>query len=372
MRELVAVIMAGGRGERFWPLSRRHRPKQLLQLNGTQSLVQQAVERVLPLIPPQRVLVVTNGEYVASVREQLHRLPSENILVEPVGRNTAACIGLAAVHVKTAPGPWGEDPILVVLPADHVVRDPEGFRRVVRAAAEAAEEHPLVTIGVWPTRPETGYGYIELGERLGNRQGYDVYRVARFVEKPAEALARRYVTDGRHLWNSGMFVWRTRAILEAIERHMPRLHQGLQAIAAAPAGPAREAVVAGVYEELESISIDYGVLERSQDIAVVPADFGWDDAGSWPALERLFEPDEEGNVVQGARHVGVDTRRCIVYLGDDAVGAAGRPRLVATLGVSDLVIVQTEDVTLVCSKERAQDVRLLLSRLRGCGWLEHL
>ena len=372
MSDLVAVVMAGGRGERFWPLSRRHRPKQLLHLDGSQSLIQQAVDRVLPLIPPQRVLVVTNGEYVGPVREQLQRLPPENILVEPVGRNTAACIGLAAVHVKTAGGPWGEDPILVVLPADHVVRDPEGFRRVVRAAAEAAQEHPLVTIGVWPTRPETGYGYIELGERLGNRQGYDIYRVQRFVEKPAQALARRYVADGRHLWNSGMFVWKVSAILAAIEQHMPQLHRGLQSIAAVPPGPAREAVIARVYEDLESVSIDYGVLEQSHQIAVVPADFGWDDAGSWPALERLFEPDEEGNVVQGGRHVGVDTRRCVVYLSDEAVSRFGRPRLVATLGVSDLIIVQTEDVTLVCSKERAQDVRLLLSRLRSAGWPEYL
>ena len=372
MRDLVAVVMAGGRGERFWPLSRRQRPKQLLPLDGSSSLIQQAVERVLPLAGPERVLVVTNGEYAGQVRDQLHQIPPDHILVEPIGRNTAACIGLAAVHITTTPGPWPPDPTLVVLPADHVVRDVEGFRRVVRVAARAAQTHPLVTIGLWPTRPETGYGYIELGERLESLEGHDVYRVSRFVEKPPEALARRFVADGRHLWNSGMFVWRASAILAAIRRHMPSLYAGLEVIARAPEGGARQAAIARVYQELESISIDYGVLERSSELAVVPAGFGWDDAGSWPSLERLFEPDEEGNVVQGARHVGVDTRRCIIFQSPEPAGRPGRPRLVATLGVDDLVVVQTEDVTLVCSKQRAQEVRSLLERLRAWGWEEYL
>lgn len=366
MAPLVAVIMAGGRGERFWPLSRRARPKQLLNLDGPRSLIQQAVERVLPLVGPERVLVVTGREYVASVREQLPELPEANILVEPAGRNTAACIGLAAVHLQRTPGPWGPDPIMMVLPADHVVRDAEAFRRVMRAAARAAEEHPLVTIGLWPTRPEPGYGYIELGEPAGQALGYEVYRVRRFVEKPDVALARRYVVGGRHLWNSGMFVWRTGAIREALARYMPQLHQGLERIARAWGAPDAEAVARAVYEGLESVSIDYGVLERAEEMVVIPADFGWDDAGSWPAFERLFAPDEDGNVVRGARHVGIDTSQCIVVVNGT------QPKLVATLGVRDLVIVETEDVTLVCAKERAQDIRALLARLRSLGHQEYL
>ncbi|MEW6046012.1 MAG: mannose-1-phosphate guanylyltransferase [Bacillota bacterium] len=375
MNELVAVIMAGGRGERFWPLSRRARPKQLLNLDGTKSLIQQAVERVLPLTEPDRVLVVTGREYAESIRAQLPGLPPDNILVEPAGKNTAACIGLAAVSLEKAPERWGDDPLMAVLPADHVVRDAEAFRRVMRAAARAAHEHHLVTIGVWPTRAETGYGYIELGPPVGNALGYDVYRVRRFVEKPDVGQARRYVADGQHLWNSGMFVWRRRAIRAAIARHMPALHRGLERIAAAWETPGSAGVAAEVFAGLEPISIDYGVLEKAEGIAVVPADFGWDDAGSWPALERLFSPDEDGNVVQGARHVGIDTSQCIVFLnGDKGPGEAGRarPKLVATLGVRDLVIVETEDVTLVCSKERAQDIRALLARLRALDYQEYL
>lgn len=366
MASLVAVIMAGGRGERFWPLSRRARPKQLLNLDGTKSLIQQAVERVLPLVDPGRVLVVTGREYAASIRGQLPELPERNILVEPAGRNTAACIGLAAVHLQQTPGPWGSDPIMMVLPADHVVRDGEAFRRVMRAAARAAEEHPLVTIGVWPTRPETGYGYIELDAPAGQALGYDVYRVRRFVEKPDVALARRYVAGGRHLWNSGMFVWRTSAIRDALARHMPALHQGLERIAAAWHTPQAAEVAQAVFAELESISIDYGVLEKAEHIVVIPADFGWDDAGSWPAFERLFSPDEDGNVVRGARHVGIDTSQCIVVVNGE------QPKLVATLGVRDLVIVETEDVTLICAKERAQDIRALLARLRTLDYQQYL
>ncbi|WP_324716934.1 mannose-1-phosphate guanylyltransferase [Carboxydochorda subterranea] len=368
---LVAVIMAGGRGERFWPLSRRARPKQLLNLDGSRSLIQQAVERVLPLTGPERVLVVTGREYADSIREQLPELPASSILVEPAGKNTAACIGLAAVHLSRVPGPWGPDPIMLVLPADHVVRDGEAFRRVVRAAAAAALRHPLVTLGIWPTRPETGYGYIELGERAAVAQGYDVYRVQRFVEKPDRVLARRYVTDGRHLWNSGMFVWRTGAIREAIATYMPALHEGLERIAAAWGGPDHARTAADVYARLDSVSIDYGVLERAREIAVIPADFGWDDAGSWPALERLFSPDEDGNVVQGGHHVGIDTSQCIVFVNGepsrstDPARTGRRPRLVATLGVRDLVIVETEDVTLVCAKDRAQDIKHLLAALRA-------
>ncbi|HEY8486922.1 MAG TPA: mannose-1-phosphate guanylyltransferase [Limnochordales bacterium] len=370
MGELVAVVMAGGRGERFWPMSRRSRPKQLLALDGEMSLIQQAVQRILPLVGPERVLVVTNREYADQVRAQLDPVPPANILVEPVGRNTAACIGLAAVHLSTRPGPWGDDPIMVVLPADHVVRDAEGFRRVVRAAAEAARRYPLVTIGVWPSRPETGYGYIELGARLENCQGYDVYQVRRFVEKPSQAVARRFVADACHLWNSGMFVWRARAILQAIERHLPELARGLAAIAQSP--PAGwEQAVAQVFETLPSISVDYGVLERSDQLVVVPADFGWDDAGSWPALERLFAPDEEGNVVRAERFVGLDTRGCVVFDGGEGA-RGGRPRLIAALGVRDLVVVQTEDVLLVCAKERAQEIRALLAHLRERGWQEYL
>lgn len=368
---MVAVIMAGGRGERFWPLSRRARPKQLLTLDGGRSLIQQAVTRVLPLTGPERVLIVTGQEYAETIRSQLPELPASSVLVEPAGKNTAACVGLATVHLQRAGGPWGDDPIMMVLPADHVVRDAEAFRRVMRAAAHCAREHPLVTVGIWPTRAETGYGYIEMGERMGLALGYDVYRVDRFVEKPDVAQARRYVASGRHLWNSGMFVWRMHEIRRAIAEHLPALHEGLERMARAWGTPEHGDVAARAFASLEPVSIDYGILERAREIVVLPADFGWDDAGSWPALERLFSPDEDGNVVRGGRHVGIDTSQCIVYVNGepsrdaDRPGAPARPRLVATLGVRDLVIVETEDVTLVCAKEQAQDIKRLLAKLRG-------
>ncbi|MBE3574335.1 MAG: mannose-1-phosphate guanylyltransferase [Firmicutes bacterium] len=364
--------MAGGKGERLWPKSRRSLPKQLLNFSGPGSLIQQTAARIAPLVPPELTFVITGSEYAEASARQLPGLPPENILVEPMGRNTAPCVGLASVVLEHRYP--GEDLVMVVLPADHVIRNDVSFREVLAAAISWAQAGPyLVTLGLWPTRPETGYGYIRMGEVLPPRpsepgqleaplervrtDGRAAYRVEAFIEKPNRIVAQRLLADGRHLWNSGMFVWRLSVIREEIAHHLPELDQSLRRIARAWPTLQRQQVLRQEYDRMPSVSIDYGIMEKAERIIVIPGDFGWDDAGSWTALERLFAADDAGNVVQG-KHVGLDTEDCIIYSED---------KLVATIGLSGLVVVQAGDALLVCPKERAQDVKQLLQRLKEEG-----
>lgn len=353
---VYAVILAGGSGTRFWPLSRRLAPKQLLSLTGERTMLQDTVLRITPIASPERVWVVTGGELSDEVRRQLRGIGVGAAVVdEPMGRNTAPAISVAA-HRLLAADP---DALMVVLPADHVITKPEAFLQTVDVAIRAAGERFVVTIGVVPTRPETGYGYIQRGVAL---PGDRAYRVERFVEKPDRTTAERYMAAGNYWWNAGMFVWRADVIVDELRRYAPGVATAGAAIADAMAQGADEARLRALYEGVESVSIDYAVMERSTRAAVVPAEFGWSDVGSWAALDEIAPKDARGNVISG-RVVDVDSRRSIVYAQD---------RLIATIGLSDLVVVDTPDATLVCAKDRAQDVRKVVEALEAQRAQEHV
>lgn len=349
MDEAVALIMAGGRGQRFWPLSTETRPKQFLDLEGAgRSLLQATVDRVAPLVGgPERVLIATADAYVGLVREQLPDLPPDNLLVEPVGRDSAPAIALAALQVQQRFG----DVVMGVFASDHRVADVAGFQATVRDAMTLARrEGGLVTIGIRPTRPATGYGYLERGEPLDPG-----FRVARFVEKPALATAEAYLAGGRHLWNAGMFVWRIEVVLAELDRHAPDLM-----------APLRDAFTNGAVQErfasLPKISIDYAVMEKAEAVYGVAGDFGWDDIGDWLALERLLPKVEGASRIVTGKHAGHDAAGNIVYTdGDDDV-------LVA-FGVEGLVIVKRGDTVLVFPKERVAEIKGLLEdeRLRDAA-----
>lgn len=355
---LYGVILAGGRGERFWPESRRLKPKQLLTITGEHSLLETTLERVRSNVPFENLLVVTTDDLHLPIRQLLPRLPERNLLFEPMGKNTAVALAYAACIIER------RDPraVMVVLPSDHAMPEKEKFLSTLAIAVTVAQKDFLVTFGIVPNRPETGYGYIEVSDELLYGGEIPVYRASAFKEKPNLKLARSFVKSGRYLWNSGMFVWKVRAIMRAFEECMPSLHAGISKLKKALNSERWEAAVSEFYSEAENISIDYGVMERAENVAVVRADFRWDDVGSWSALERLQQEGEEGNVVSG-EFVGIDTKDCVVYSKDG---------LVATIGVDNLVIIRMNDATLVCRKERAQDVKKLVSLLSDKGFEKYL
>jgi mannose-1-phosphate guanylyltransferase len=360
---VYVVIPAGGSGTRLWPLSRADRPKFLHALTGdARSLLQTTVERLAPLAPPERTFIVTGGAHAAAIARQVPDLPSANILVEPSPRESAPAIGLATAIIHR------RDPeaIMGSFHADHLVRDEEAFRAAVRAAAAAAREGALVTIGIAPTAPETGYGYIRRGEPLGG----DAYRVEQFKEKPSRAVAEEYLASGQYLWNAGMFVWRTAALLDELARQLPELHAGLLRIAADWDTPRQEETLGAVWPTLPKITIDHGIMEGARRVATVPGRFAWNDVGDWDTLAAILPAGADGNVVLGAgpdggapQHLAIDTQRSLI------APAAGR--IIATLGVQDLIIVDTEDAVLVCPRSRAQEVRQLVEALRARGQHAH-
>lgn len=354
---IYAAIMAGGTGQRFWPWSRRDRPKQFLPLVGDRTMLQLTVDRLAGLVPAERILVITGEAYRDAVSGQLPEIPRENVLAEPCGRDTAAAVGLAALHVHRR----DTGGIMIVLPADHYIADTARFQAVLQAGVDyAAGGEWLVTMGITPTRPDTGYGYIARGRPLATRD-IPAYRVERFTEKPTLDRAREFLASGRYLWNSGMFIWRAGTILDLIERLLPPLAAGLAVLANLGGdGPAYREALARVYPGLPRISIDYGIMEKAGNVLVLPGDFGWDDVGSWPALARCRETGDNGNIIE-ARGVFLETTGSIIRVPD---------RLVATLGIADLVVVDDGECLLVCAKERAGDLKLLTAALAEAG-LEH-
>lgn len=351
-----AFIMAGGKGERFWPASRLAQPKHLLPVVGDRPLLTQTLDRLGDVFPPAHRWVITNREQASGVAEVCPELPPAQIVGEPVGRDTAACVGLAWVLATHAAGP-AADPTLTMLPADAVIHDAEAFRAVLASACAVAEETgALVTIGVGPTMPATGYGYLEQGELLGEDfAGRPAWRVRSFREKPDAVRAAEYVASGRFAWNAGMFVWRASAIAAALQAHTPELWQALQVFRTGlAAGESLTDLMARHYPTLPKISVDYAIMEKAAKVAMLQASFDWDDVGEWPALARHLPADAAGNTVRGPA-VALDSRGCVV--------ASDGGKLVALLGCDDLIVVQVGDATLVCPKHRAQDVKKLTQEL---------
>lgn len=352
-----ALILAGGAGTRFWPASRSLRPKQLLPLVGHDPLIQQTAERVLPLVGWDRIHVATGKHLVEQTAAVLPELRLSNTLVEPAPRNTAPCIGWAAARIaRTDP-----DAVLMVLPSDHHVRDVPAFVQAIERAVAKAASGTITTIGIKPTHPETGYGYIEVD---GEIAGQDVCRAKRFVEKPNRARAEEFVAGGRHLWNAGMFFFRVKDMLAAIRQHLPALSDGLDAIDAAARRGEEDAAVERLFPSLPSISIDHGVMDHLAEFAVVPGDFGWSDVGSFQSAWELADKDERGNVAP-AHAVLVDAARNLVM--DLRTEKAPAGRVIALVGVEDLVVVETNDALLVVPRSRAQDVKDVVAALKTRG-----
>jgi mannose-1-phosphate guanylyltransferase len=348
------IIMAGGTGTRLWPLSRRHYPKQALKLAGEETLMQQAVSRLEPEFPAEQIFVITRQEHVQPLSDQVPQLPQENFIVEPEGRGTAPAIGLAAVHLKER----DSEAVMAVLTADHFIVDEDGFRQALKAAEEVARDGYLVTLGIKPTFPSTGYGYIHQGELLGTAESLEVFQADRFTEKPDPEEAERLVNSGVYTWNSGMFVWQVDRILEEFQRQMPDFYAQLQKVAVVSDSSEYEKLLAEIWPTVKKETIDYGVMEGAEKVAVIPVDIGWADVGSWASLVGVLPSDEQGNTVVG-NYIGIDTKDTII-VGDGE-------KLVATIGLEDLVVVDTKDALLICTKEREQDVKAMVTLLEEKG-----
>ena len=341
--------MAGGRGERFWPKSRKNLPKQFLSLtNDSRTMIQLTVDRIKPLVDIKDVYIATNKNYLPLVREQLPNIPQENIICEPIGRNTAPCIGLGAAHVAKKDG----DALMMVLASDSLIKNDALFVDTLRQALDIAQKGKnIVTMGITPNCPETGYGYIKFD---AEQKDGEAFKVERFVEKPDLQKAKEYLADGSYLWNSGMFVWKASTVLSSIKEFMPDLHAGLQKIQDAVGTADYEKVLESVFPTLPSESIDYGVMEKARDIYTLPGDFGWDDVGSWLAVGRIKGSDATNSVIDG----NVITVNC-----SDNIIQGGK-KLIAAIGLSGLVVVDTDDAILICKKEATADIKTLLAKLR--------
>jgi mannose-1-phosphate guanylyltransferase len=345
------LIMAGGKGERFWPKSRARHPKQLLNLTGNGSMIQETVRRITPIVPTDNIYIITGALYAGPIQQQVPEIPRENIIIEPEGRNTAPCIGLAALMI----GRKDPDGVMAVLASDHLINDAAGFRRLLQQGAGVAEKTDgIVTLGIKPDRPETGYGYIKLGQPAPGFS--DVFKVERFTEKPYYETAVEFLANGKYLWNSGMFIWKLATIRRLIAEFMPDLHQGLEIIGQALETPESNAILGREFAKFEKISIDYGIMERAPQVYVLTADIGWDDVGSWTAIERIKAKDAMGNIIAKSNTALVDVKDCIIE--------ADGEKLIAAIGIKNMIYVETADAVLICPKNRAQDIKLILDKLR--------
>lgn len=364
--DVYAVVMAGGGGTRFWPWSREDRPKQILPILSSQTMIQETVERIRPLVPRRKIFIVTSRSQAGPLHREIPGVPKRNLLLEPVGRNTAPCLCLAAMHIqKIAP-----EAVMIVLPADHFIEDRRRFLSGLQTAAQfASQEDFLVTLGITPTGPETGYGYIQKGPIIGQVKGTKVFKAKAFREKPTRRKALGYLRRGGFLWNSGVFIWRTGVFLEAAERFLPRLHRDMQELKNAWGKGEEDRVLERVYSRCESTSVDYGILEKAPHVALIEAQFGWDDVGSWSALGNIWPQDSDGNAYLSRRKKGqgkilaIDSTGCVVR---------GEKNLIVILGLKDTVVAEAGDAILVCPRERSQEVRRVLQVLKERGWRQYL
>ena len=353
----TALIMAGGRGERFWPKSRKNLPKQFLSLTDDgKTMIQLTVERILPLVKLEDIFIATNKTYRELVLEQIPRLPEENILCEPIGRNTAPCIGLGAIHIAQK----YDDAIMFVLPSDHLIKFTNMFLKTLETGADVAENNTnLVTIGITPDYPETGYGYIKFDPRRTEGQAY---AVERFVEKPSLEVAKEYLSTEEYLWNSGMFIWKVSSILKNMQKFMPDTYESLIKIKEAIGTPQQDSILEKEFYNMQSQSIDYGIMEKADNIYILPGTFGWDDVGSWLAVERIKKTNEFGNAVAG-NIITVNTHNCIIQ---------GDKKLIAIVGMEDTIVVDTKDATLICAKDSAGDIKKVTENLKICNRNEYI
>ena len=354
MEHSYVVIMAGGGGTRLWPLSRKEKPKQLLSLLGKETLFQSTVARLEKLFPPERIVIVTVAELAREMQEQVPSIPAENYLIEPAPRGTASVVALAAAVLKK------RDPqaVMAIQTSDHYIRNRDLFHYLIRTAFDVAKKNYLVTLGIAPTFPSTGYGYIQQGEPLDGDYQYPVYKVQRFKEKPDQETAQQLLHSGDHSWNSGMFIWRADAILAEIERQMPELFKAVKEISAAWDTLKQDEVLQEYWHDLKNQTIDYGIMEKAEQVAVLPAGgLGWSDVGSWNSLFEVLLPDMNGNVATSAQHLALDTHNTLVYSDDDQ-------RLVVTIGLDDMVVVDTGDVLMICKADQSQKVRDVVEHLK--------
>ena len=350
------VIMAGGGGTRFWPLSRQEEPKQLLNLSGKDLMINETIDRISTVVASEDIFIVTNKTQVSKMKIATEGRVQENyILAEPSARNTSACIGYAAMEILKKYG----DGIMCISPADHFIKDTAKFTEVLKTAISVAEkEDKLLTIGIEPTYPATGYGYI----RFDTSENAIAKTVVEFKEKPDLKTAENYLSSGDYLWNSGMFIWKASTILKKFKELLPEVYDCLMQIGEAMNTPEEQKVIEAVYPIIPRISIDYGIMEKTDDVLVVSGDFGWNDVGSWENMNVLYEEDENGNIIVG-NQINIDTKNTISY---------GKKRLITTLGVENLIIVETEDAILVCDRNRAQDVKLIVDELKSQKQNEYL
>jgi len=356
--ETIAVVVpAGGGGTRLWPRSRRATPKQFLDIVSERTMLQETTDRVRALVSPDHLFVITNAQHLGPVREQLPDVPAANIVGEPEGRDSAPAIGLMAALLEKTLGP---DAVMVVLPADHVIPAGDKFRAILALAAQTARQGWLVTLGIQPTGPDTGFGYIQAGDTLSHDDalGLSVSQVKQFKEKPAAAVAEEYVRAGGYYWNAGMFIATVQTVRTLYKTHLPDMEAPFAQIVGAMGTPQAEQVMADIFPTLPKISVDYGIAEKADKVAVIPADIGWNDVGSWGRLADVLASDtSDENIVVG-QHVGVDTHGAFIYSPN---------RLVATIGMEDIVVIDTPDAILICPKHRAEDVKRVVDELKARG-----
>ena len=363
---VYVAIMAGGGGTRFWPWSREERPKQILPIVSHRSMIWETVGRLRPFIPPEKIFIVTSQSQAEGLHREVPQIPKSNLLLEPVGRNTAPCLCLAALHIEKK----NPQAVMVALPADHFIPDRPGFLRTLRAAVQfAADQDFLITLGVRPTEPETGYGYIQKGETLGMVEGMPVFRAKAFREKPPLRKARVYLRRQDYFWNSGMFIWQAGVFLEAAKKFLPRLYGEMKLLQNSLGTPQGRKALEKIYARAQPVSVDYGIMEKADNVALIEAQFSWNDVGSWAALGKIWPKDRKGNALMGGTRPGrgkilaIDSSDCLVR---------GEEKLIAVIGLKDMIVVESGNAFLICPRERSQEVRRVLQELKNRSWKEYL